>query len=227
MDHLRATGRAAPEDALPYVEPAPGAGDPAAAADLDARLAGALERVGHALRVSLWEQAKAHGLSPVQVQLLGRLASDPPARRRVGQLAAELDVTAPTISDAVGALRRKGLVTSTPSPLDARAQLLDLTAAGHELAARATTSSAHVTGALAPLDPSAKADALALLVDVIGALHAGGVISVARACTTCRFFRRSGPAEGSAAVHHCALMDAPLPAAALRVDCREHEPLAA
>jgi len=78
--------------------------------DLDAKLAAALERVGQALRVQMWDKAKQHGLSPTQLQVLLRLAADPPARRRIGVLAAELDVTHPTVSDAVAVLSRKGLV---------------------------------------------------------------------------------------------------------------------
>ncbi|WP_084269433.1 MarR family winged helix-turn-helix transcriptional regulator [Patulibacter minatonensis] len=205
-------------------EAAPGHG--AGGVDLDTRLTGALERVGHAIRVALWQQAKEHGLSPVQVQLLQRLSTDPPERRRVGQLAAELDVTQPTISDAVAALRRKALVTSSPSPGDARVQLLDLTDRGRDIA-RASAAWADDVGAeLARIGTPVKVDALGLLLDVIRGLHERGVLSVARTCTTCRFFRRSGD-EGPGAVHRCALLDAPLPPSDLRVDCLEHEPVAA
>jgi hypothetical protein len=84
--------------------------------DLDAKLAAALERVGQALRVQMWDNAKQHGLSPTQLQVLLRLAADPPNRRRIGVLAAEVDVTYPTVSDAVAVLSRKGLVArETPS----------------------------------------------------------------------------------------------------------------
>jgi DNA-binding MarR family transcriptional regulator len=206
------------------VDSATPAGD--VASDLDARLTGALERVGHALRVALWQQAKEHGLSPVQVQLLQRLSADPPERRRVGLLASELDVTAPTISDAVSALRRKELVTSAPSPADARIQLLDLTARGRDVARATTAWTADVVAELARIDPPVKADALGLLLDVIRGLHDRGVLSVARTCTTCRFFRRATD-PGTPVVHHCALLDAPLLPSELRVDCPEHEPVAA
>ncbi|CAB4922331.1 unannotated protein [freshwater metagenome] len=222
MDRDDASGAGRPGAPSP-VESAPGAGP---AGDLDARLAGALERVGHATRVALWQQAKEHGLSPVQVQLLGRLATAPPARRRVGRLAAELDVTAPTISDAISALRRKGLVSSSPDPADARIQTLELTPEGREVARASAAASADVDAVLAAQPVVAKVDALGLLLDVIAGLHERGVLSVARTCTTCRFFRRADP-RAAEAVHHCGLLDAPLPPEALRVDCLEHEPVAA
>lgn len=190
--------------------------------DLDSKLAAALERVGHAMRVLLWEQAKAHKLSPMQVQLLLRVAHEPVPRRRVGALAAELDVKAPTVSDAVAALQRKGLVTTETLEGDRRGSRLELTDPGRTVVAALTDWQAPVTDRLATVPDAAKADALGLLVELMGHLRETGVISVARTCPTCRFFRRS-----PAAPHYCALLDAPLPLADLRVDCPEHEPLAA
>lgn len=193
-------------------------------AELDAKLVGALERVGHALRVLLWEQAKAHKLSPMQVQLVLRLAHDPPERRRVGALSAELDVKTPTVSDAVAALRRKGLLTAAAVEGDRRGQRLELSDEGrrvaHELAAWERPVAEH----LEAVPTVAKADALALLVDVMAHLRREGVIRVARTCPTCRYFRRDAP---SGAPHRCALLDSPMTLAELRVDCAEHEPVAA
>lgn len=193
--------------------------------ELDAKVAAALERVGHALRVLLWDQAKAHNLSPMQVQLLLRLAHEPPQRRRVGMLAAEFDVKAPTVSDAVGALRRKGLLASSAVEGDRRGQLLELSPEGRQLADAVSAWQRPVADHLAGVPESAKADALALLVDLMGGLRRGGVIGVARTCPTCRFFRRD--AHSGAAPHHCALLDTAMAPADLRVDCAEHEPAAA
>ncbi|MFD6888259.1 MarR family winged helix-turn-helix transcriptional regulator [Streptomyces sp. NPDC059957] len=95
-------------------------GNPGDPSDLDRRLASALERAGHALRTLIWTQATAHGLSPIQVQLLLRLWVDPPERRRVGTLPAEFDLSAATVSEALAALRRKGLVEEQPVPGDKR-----------------------------------------------------------------------------------------------------------
>jgi hypothetical protein len=49
-DHL-------PDDALAL--------PPGAPPDVDAKLVAALERVGQALRVQMWDKAKQHGLSPI------------------------------------------------------------------------------------------------------------------------------------------------------------------
>jgi hypothetical protein len=63
------------------------------------------------------------------------------------------------------------------------------------------------------------------LMRFISALQGAGVITVARMCVSCRFFRPDAhPADASA--HHCALLDLPLSEADLRTDCPEHEPAA-
>ncbi len=193
-----------------------------ASSGLDARLVAALERTGHALRVLLWEQAKAHGLSPIQVQLLLRLAVEPPERRRVGQLAAEFDVTAPTVSDALAALRRKQLVLAEQVAGDRRASTLTLTPRGRALVDELGDWQRAVADELSRVGEHEKAQALQMLLDVIAALQRQGVVSVARMCTSCRFFDRDRD-PGASHPHRCELLDVPLAAAELRVDCAEHE----
>jgi DNA-binding MarR family transcriptional regulator len=191
--------------------------------DLDAKLAAALERVGQALRVQMWDKAKQHGLSPTQLQVLLRLAADPPARRRIGALAAELDVTHPTVSDAVAVLSRKGLVArEAPS----RRAVLALTDRGRALAGDLADWHERTRRRLAGFPGADKETTLRLLLDLIAGLQRSGAITVARMCVTCRFFRRDAHA-GAARPHHCALVDMPLAAGELRVDCAEHEPRAA
>ena len=190
--------------------------------DLDHRLAAAVERLGAAQRTALRGRATTAGLSPIQAQLLAVLAAAPPARRRVGALAAELDVTTPTVSDAVAALRRKGLLTSEPVPGDRRGQALTLTAQGRAALEDACDPPDPVATALAAHSATGKEGALALLLDVLADLQGSGAISVARTCTTCRFFRRD-VRPAAPAPHDCALLGAPLALADLRVDCAEHE----
>lgn len=182
--------------------------------------------MGHALRVLIWDEAKRHGLSPMQVHLLLRLAVEPPARRRVSALASELDVRPPTVSDAVATLRRKDLVGGEDAPEDRRGRRLELTDAGMRVAKELTGWPDGVHALLVDVDPGTKAATLALLLDLIGGLQRRGVISVARTCTTCRHFARDAhPAE--LLRHRCRLLDEPLGEAELRVDCAEHERLTA
>ena len=75
--------------------------------------------------------------------------------------------------------------------------------------------------ALAETPFERREQALLLLLDVIGRLQSAGAISVARICTTCRYFRPEAH-DDPAAPHHCALLDAPLRRTQLRVDCGDH-----
>lgn len=188
----------------------------------DAWLAAGLERLSEALRVQLWDAAKQLGLTPTQVQILIRLAADPPEWRRVGALARRLDVTHPTISDGVATLIRKGLVEREA---DGRRAPLALTSRGRSVAVTAGGWSAPLRERLARLDPDDKEAALRLVFDLIAGLQEDGVITVTRMCATCRFFRpEAHPAESRP--HHCALLDIPLADDELRLDCPEHQPAA-
>ena len=194
-----------------------------AVADIDAKLVAALERVGQALRVQMWDTAKQHGLSPTQLHVLLRLATDPPPRRRIGVLARELDVTHPTISDAVAVLRRKGLVDRDPA---GRKAGLSLSARGRAVADALADWDQRTRAQLAELPSADKLGALRLLQDLIAGLQRSGVITVARMCVTCHHFRRDAHPDSSRP-HHCALVDVPMASGNLRVDCAEHEPRAA
>ncbi len=180
-------------------------------------LVAATERLAHAIRVLRWDAAYALGLSPTQLSVLETLDVAPAPRRRVGALAGELDLTAPTVSDAVATLRRKGLVE--PAGPAGRGPLA-LTTAGRDLLRSTPRWDAPLELALDDLPADRRDATYAAVLDVIGALQRAGVITVARTCTTCRFFDRSGGTP------RCALLDAPLPPAALRLDCPEHEQVA-
>jgi DNA-binding MarR family transcriptional regulator len=193
---------------------------PGAAPHLDAKLAAALERVGQAVRVQMWDKAKQHGLSPTQLQVLLRLATDPPARRRIGVIAAELDVTHPTVSDAVAVLRRKGLIERDAATRKASWSLSDR---GRSLTAKLADWDQRTQHQLAGLPAAEKEATLRLLLNLIAGLQRTGAITVARMCITCRFFRPDAHRD-PARPHHCALVDVAMGPGDLRVDCAEHEP---
>lgn len=192
--------------------------------DLDQRLAGALERVGHVTRTMLSRQAYVDGVSPLQLQLLLRLEAAM-ARPRVSDLAVELDVSQATISEALAALRRKGLVAKEQDPADRRNSVFTTTPAGVELRDRLAEWDRPLTARLAPLSEDEKGTALRVVLGLIADLQTDGVINVARTCMTCRYFDGvSHPSEP--APYHCLLLDTAFGDPQLRVDCREHEPRA-
>ncbi len=191
---------------------------------VDPKLLAAIDRLGQALRVQMGQVARTHGLTSTQLSLLLRLRVDPPERRRVGALAAELDVTLPTVSDSLTTLERKGLVERAPDPSDGRGVRIVLTDRGHDVAEAADAWQVQAQQILGYVSERDKERALGFLIGLLGELHRQGLVSVARMCTTCRFFREGQGRHGEQ--HRCALLDIDLGPADLRVDCPEHEGVA-
>jgi DNA-binding MarR family transcriptional regulator len=208
------------------VRPAQDARRPRGSRDLDTKLVAALERIGQALRVELRERAAREGLTPTQAQILLHLASEPEPRRRVGSLAAALDVRQPTISDAVAALERKGLLERRRDRADARAAILRLTARGRTVGNRLGAWDERARAEVRRLPQETRERSLSVMLDLIAGLQRAGVVGVARTCPTCRFFRFEAHPDAPRP-HHCALLDLPLGPGDLRLDCPEHEQRAA
>ncbi len=190
--------------------------------DVDKKIVASLERLSQVFGVLLREEAQEHDLSPIQARFLVHLLHHGAALRRVSRLAREFDLTQATVSDAVGSLRKKGLVFKEPWPDDRRVATLRLTPAGErtarELALWANVVEEHLRGC----PPAEKEVVMRFLMGFISSLQTSGLITVARMCLTCRFFRPNAHPD-AASPHHCALLDAPLAVTDLRTDCPEHE----
>jgi DNA-binding MarR family transcriptional regulator len=135
------------------------------------------------------------------------------------ELARELDVSDPAVSDALAALRRKGLIARSAAPADRRRQVLRLTASGHSVGVAVSRWTAPAEVATSGV-PQAEGEALSALLDVLARMEAAGLISVARACTTCAHFSRD-KATGRP-VLHCGYFGSTLRPSDLRVDCAQH-----
>lgn len=85
---------------------------------VDAKIVAGLERLGEVFRTRLWQQSRETGLSPIQIQVLLFLAFHDSVKCKIGYLAAEFNLTKPTISDAVKVLAQKELVTRVVDPTD-------------------------------------------------------------------------------------------------------------
>ncbi len=107
-------------------------------------------------------------------------------------------------------------------PEDGRVMTLRLTPEGELLAAELSTWADMVREHLDPCPSEEKEVVMRFLMRLIGSLQGSGVITVARMCVTCRFFRRDA-LPGAGSPHHCGLLDVPLSGSDLRIDCQEHE----
>lgn len=184
--------------------------------DLDRKVLAAVERLGRALRAARQELATRHELSLLGLSVIELLADG--RSRRVGDLAAELDVSQPTISDAVTVLHKRGLVRRDRDPADLRSTLVATTRDGARLAARTVDELGPLLAAGTGTDDD-RATTLRVLLGEIARLQAAGVITVNRSCLTCRHYQP--PRQRSRA--RCLLLASALADRDLRVDCPEHE----
>jgi DNA-binding MarR family transcriptional regulator len=185
-------------------------------AELDRKLLAATERLGRALRAARQHLATRHRVSLLQLQVLELLADQRP--RRVGELAAELDVSQPTTSDALATLSTKGLVARLPHPTDARVGIVALTDAGANLAGLIAVELAPLVAGDDATTDDDHATALRVLLTEISRLQHAGIITINRSCLTCQHYRPST----TPAPAHCHLLDQPLADRDLRVDCPEY-----
>lgn len=190
---------------------------------VDRKLVAALERVSQAFRVLLWDKAKVHGLSPIQIQCLIYIRYHPNRWARVGHLAQAFDMTPATISDAVSTLVAKGLLAKARSPEDGRVFVLHLTPEGTHITAALADWATPLLPILDRFTAAEKETTLHVLLTFIEALQSRQTLSVARLCITCRFFERNAHTDAEAP-HYCHLLDQTLAPTALRLDCPEHEP---
>ncbi len=186
---------------------------------IDDQLAFGLARLAALARRTTWLAGEQVGLTPTQGEVLDLLARHP-AGLRLSTVATQLCVSQPTASEAVAALRRKGLVRSAPDPRDRRAILLRLTREGEQQTDQWPNAFAPIVASLSTEDRELL---LGLVQRSIGSLIGRGLLPAQRMCPSCRYFRPAAPGTGGP--HHCAYVDLPLTDAELRLDCADHHPM--
>jgi DNA-binding MarR family transcriptional regulator len=184
---------------------------------VDAKIVVGLERVAEVFRILLWQQSRDTGLSPIQVQLLIFIAFHEPAKRRVGYLAKEFNLTKPTISDAVKVLVQKGFLERIDEPADSRSHSLKLTPAGQQVVEQTGGFATLLREIIGQLGEERKAVLYEGLFALIYQLQQRGVITIQRMCQTCAHYSYAGGG------HYCGLLNIPLEANDLRLDCPEHQ----
>lgn len=183
---------------------------------VDAKIVAGLERIGEVFRVLLWQQTRETGLSPIQIQLLLFLAFHELAKCKIGYLAEEFNLTKPTVSDAVKVLVQKELVKRVTDPADSRSHSLQLTESGQRIVDQTGNFADVLTQLVGQLDGERKTVVYESLFTLIYELHRRDLITVQRMCKTCRHYQYNGQ------IHYCGLLNIPLEADLLRLDCPEH-----
>lgn len=182
------------------------------------QLSDGLARLAALARQEDWSTGEVEGLTPTQGDILRLLAARPQGTR-LTTIAAQLQVSQPTASDAASTLERKGLLAKQADPLDGRAVLLSATRSGKALAKRWPAGFGSVADSLSVDDQTAL---LGILTRAIFKLQRQGAISPQRMCLSCRHFRADAH-PGKSRQHHCGFIDAPIGDADLRIECADHE----
>ena len=186
------------------------------------RIASGLGRLALALKAKAWKSAADEGITPTQGEVLVRLA-EAPSGARLGDLAHQLGVSAPTASDAVATLVAKALIEKRSGD-DKRSVTLKLTKEGKRFAARAADWTDFLVEAAETLSDHEREEFLVALIKIIRALQENGDISPQRMCVTCEHFRPHAHRD-AANPHHCAFIDLAFGAVSLRLNCADHSGL--
>jgi DNA-binding MarR family transcriptional regulator len=187
--------------------------------NLDYKIVAGLERLSQVFRILLWEKAKEHSLSPIQIQLLIFIQHHSQEKSTISYLAQEFNLTKPTISDAIKILEQKKLVKKITDDTDSRSYTMQLTAAGKKVVIETENFAHPLTEIIAK---AAQADKLVLwdnIANLIRQLNKLEVISLQRTCYNCRHYTVKNKAP------FCNLLEQKLKMEDIRIDCDEFEHL--
>ena len=188
--------------------------------DLEQRLIEGLSVLSLALQSGQRQLALEDGLSTTQAAILVLLES----RRalHVRDIAIELGVSQPTVTDSVSTLLAKKLISKTPDARDGRAIVLKLTSSGTKLVRKRPIQTEGIQKALSSLGPLTQSELLVLLTATVRPLQTSGAIAPQRQCINCKHFRPYVHRQTDKP-HHCAFVDAAFGNASLRFQCSDHE----
>ncbi len=142
--------------------------------DAELSPADGLAQLSFLVQATLERRAAAHGMSVVQLRMLGVLRDRTPL---ISELGARLGLDKSSVSGLVQRAERRGLVERSPAPDDRRGVLVGLTTAGRELAAAAEAEfESDIVELLAHLRASDR-EALAALVSrlLVAEANASGI----------------------------------------------------
>lgn len=179
------------------------------------KIVAGIERLSTLFRATLWEEAKRHGLSPLQTQILLFVASHASALSSVSQLAKEFAITKATASDAVRVLIEKKLLVKR-SLGDARAFSLALTASGKRYVQESSVLTNFFDNVLSKIPAQDNAKIWGGLLLLLGHLQKTGIIPL-RICFSCEHYSNNN------GVAYCHLLQQVLRLEDIRLDCSEHK----
>jgi DNA-binding MarR family transcriptional regulator len=188
--------------------------------DLDARLVLSMQRLSDMLKAMQWEQARILGITPLQLQILLFVGNHTPAVNKAANIAAELQVSRPTISDAVGSLVTKGLLEMQNDKRDRRSFSLSLTATGTGVLEKAGEYMGQLDDLLEKKPVQEKSLLYQSVYSIIAGLITPDKGGVQRMCYNCAHYSGNKKRQ-----HECLFLQKRLASAELQLDCIYHSSL--
>lgn len=190
--------------------------------NIESKILNGLERLSETLKSLLWEQAKIHGISPIQIQIILFVSNHRNKLSNVSYLAKEFNVSKATISDAVKILLKKELLEKDYSPTDNRRYNLTITSKGTTMVSQLSTYAMPLTEELSSFGKTELHEIFQTISKLIYQLNQRGIIQVQRTCYNCKYY--SGNRKSK---HFCNLLESQLKKHEIRLDCQEFEELPA
>lgn len=183
--------------------------------NLDNKIVAGLERLSQVFKILLWEKAKEHSLSPIQIQLLIFIHNHTQEKSTVSYLAKEFNVTKPTISDAIRVLETKQLIEKSTDLNDSRSYTIQLTESGKAIVAETEDFPNPIAAIISKTSSADKEIIWKNISDLIIGLNQAHIIDIQRTCYNCKFYSQVGPE------HFCDLLAMKLEGKDIRIDCPE------
>lgn len=188
--------------------------------DLHLKIIAGLERIGEVFKTLLWEKAKVHGISPIQIQILLFIAKKNIKLANVSYLAKEFNVTKATLSDAVRILLKKEYLEKDYTPTDKRRYNLILSNTGKKLVEELLDYRMPISDEIADMSEENLKVCFDTISKLIYQLNQKGIIQVQRTCFACKYY--NGNKKDA---HFCKLLEKKLLSQEIRLDCPEFEEL--
>jgi DNA-binding MarR family transcriptional regulator len=185
--------------------------------NLNNKIVAGLERLSQVFRILLWEKAKEHNLSPIQIQLLIFIQYHTADKATVSYLAQEFNLTKPTISDAIKILEQKNLIRKITDTNDTRSFTIQLTASGKKIVSATEDFANPITEILKNANEADKLVLWENISNLISLLNKQEIISVQRTCCNCSNYTMKNEKP------YCNLLNQKLQSKDIRIDCEEFE----
>lgn len=185
--------------------------------NINHKIVAGLERLSQVFRILLWNKAKEHRLSPIQIQLLIFIQHHSTDKATISYLAQEFNFTKPTISDAIKNLEQKKLIKKFTNNTDTRSYTIQLTIAGKKLVSETEDYINPLTIIIAKTTEAEKKLLWQNISNLIVQLNKLDVISVQRTCYNCKYHTTKNK------MHFCNLLNQKIETQDIRIDCSEFE----